>query len=118
MALKFIANVKDLSVRIKGKEKLVKRGEALPDGVDDQVRVALQRMGLVVPTDAAAGATATADTQVLVIDPTKLPAARDPRPVWDAFAATVDLSEDDVKGFSTKDDLVAEVTKRFEERNK
>lgn len=125
MALKYFATVHDVAVQVNGKEKLVKKGDAAPDGIDVPVRDALVRMGLLTASEApqrrGAGddtATAPAEPETIVIDSAALPAEKDSRKVWEAFGAkVVDLSADDAKALKTKDDLVAEVTKRFNDRS-
>lgn len=120
MALKYFATVQDIAVQVNGKEKLVKKGDAAPDGIDTRVRDALVRMGLLTASEAPQRgsrddtATAPAEPELIVIDSATLPAEKDSRKVWEAFGAkVVDLSADDAKALKTKDDLVAEVTKRF-----
>lgn len=124
MALKYFATVHDLSVQVNGKEKLVKKGDAAPDGIELRVRDALVRMGLLTASEAPQRgsrddtATAPNDPELIVIDTSKLPAEGDSRKVWEAFAAkAVDLSADDAKGFKTKPELVEEITKRFDDRS-
>lgn len=119
-SLKYFATVHDLSVQVNGKEKLVKKGDAAPDGIDTRVRDALVRMGLLTASEAPRRgsvddtATVPNDPEVLVIDTSKLPADGDSRKVWEAFAANaVGLSAEDAKGFKTKPELVEEISKRF-----
>lgn len=119
-SLKYFATVHDVSVHVSGKEKLVKKGDAAPDGIDTRVRDALVRMGLLTASEAPQRgsrddtATATADPDLIVIDAGTLPAEGDNRRVWEAFGAkVVDLSAADAKAFKTKPELVEEITKRF-----
>lgn len=119
MALKYFATVHDLTVRAGGKEKLVRKGDAAPDNIDEVLRDALVRTGLLTASEAprrgSVEDTATSpDPGPIVVDPSQLPADRDSRAVWEAFGAQVlGLSSAEAKALKTKDELVAEITNRF-----
>ncbi|QIM19881.1 hypothetical protein G7075_04315 [Phycicoccus sp. HDW14] len=111
MGLTYTANV-PLCVRVKDKEKVVDKGDKIPDGVDQSVLDALQRSGLASVIGESAP---PAPPQVTV--PEALPAERDTREVWEAYAGVVGV---DIAEFTAekKPVLVAAVTKADEERAK
>lgn len=60
MALQYLATVQDISIRVGGKEKVVKKGTAAPKTIDDQVRDALVGMGLLTATEVVSRASSAA----------------------------------------------------------
>ena len=121
MGLKYFATVHDVTVRVDGKDKLVTKGDAVPDAIEIPVRDALVRMGLLTATEAphrgSDDDTATVPS-VVTVDTARLPADRDVRAVWEAFGAqALGMTVADAKSFKTKDELVAEVTARFNAAN-
>ena len=112
MGLTHTANIR-LAVKVKGKEKLVPKGEALPAGVDDAVVAALLGSGLVTVSGDEAPVAAAGP----VTPPTGLPAERDTREVWKAYAAVVGLDPADYAN-DKKPALVATVTAAHEAKLK
>lgn len=111
MSLKDTAVI-DLAVKVNGKEKLVKKGKDLPKDADENLIAALRKSGLVVTTEVAetrspsdAGDKAPAgDT---------LPADRDARDAWEAYAPKVGVDPAEFAG-KNKPELVEAVTKAHE----
>ncbi|MBD3781695.1 MAG: hypothetical protein IE926_01885 [Micrococcales bacterium] len=111
MGLTYTANI-PLSVKVKDKEKQVAKGDKLPSGVDDRVIEALRKSGLLsVAGDEQAAAPAPPP------DPETLPAERDTREVWEAYAPKVGV---DPAEYSTekKPVLVEAVTAAHEAKVK
>jgi hypothetical protein len=106
MAIRYSARI-SLAVKVNGKEKLVRKGKDLPDGVDPAVLRALTTNGLVVALEA----TDTSSPAEPVATPDTLPGERDPRPLWDAYAGVVGV---DPSQYSKKPELVAAVTQAHE----
>lgn len=115
MALKYTAVI-PLAVKVKGKEKQVAKGDTLPAGVDPKVVQALRGSGLVLvsgddPTPPAVSTTEPATT------PAGLPAERDTRELWEAYAKVVGVDPVEYSKLN-KGEFVEVVTKAHEAKAK
>ena len=107
MALTYTTNI-PLAVRVNDKEKQVAKGDKVPAGVEERIIDALLRSGLLTVTGEDSGD----DTPPAPPpDPETLPAERDTREVWDAYARKVGV---DPAEHSKKPDLMAAVTAAHE----
>lgn len=88
----------------KGKDKVVLKGGRVPEFVDDRTVAHLARVGAVVAIEDAPAAAPGGSASATDGPPTK----RDDVATWTAYAASVGLAEEDLKGLK-KPELIAAV---------
>jgi hypothetical protein len=94
MSVRYVAAL-PVAVVVSGKERVVAKGEDLPDGVAEAVLTALLRMGYVVPVDRPGDNPVDVDEDLVFDGP---PAKGAKKSVWEAYAAQVGLAGTDIAG--------------------